>query len=150
MGRRGPAPKPTSLRVLHGEKPYRINTDEPQPAEGLPQPPAELDEAGRAIWDHVVAELAAMRLAHRADTAALHAYVEAVELHAQASVMVHRAGPLIKDRDGAVRTNPAVRVQREAARTMLTLAREFGLTPASRVHLAVEHVAEDAAARLLG
>jgi hypothetical protein len=29
MGKRGPAPKPTNLRVLHGEKPYRINHSEP-------------------------------------------------------------------------------------------------------------------------
>jgi P27 family predicted phage terminase small subunit len=150
MGRRGPAPKPTALRALHGEKPYRINQHEPRPAEVLPEPPAELSDAGREIWDHIVTELAAMWLAHRADAHALHAYVEAVELHAQASVMVRRAGPLIKDRDGAVRTNPAVRIQREAARTMLALAREFGLTPASRVHLSTEQVAEDTATRLLG
>lgn len=150
MGRRGPAPKPTSLRMLHGEKPYRINDREPQPGDALPQPPTELSEAGRAIWAYVVGELAAMGLAHRPDTHQLHAYVEAVELHAQASVMVHRAGPLIKDRDGAVRTNPAVRIQREAARNMLVFAREFGLTPASRVHLKTEQVAEDTAARLLG
>ncbi|WP_242883990.1 phage terminase small subunit P27 family [Actinomadura litoris] len=149
MGRRGPAPKPTRLRMLHGERPYRINDHEPQPAEGLPEPPEALSETGRVIWDHVVGELAAMGLAHGADVHQLHAYVEAVELHAQASLMVHRAGPLIKDRDDAVRTNPAVRVQREAARTMLALAREFGLTPSSRVHLSTEQVAEDAATRLL-
>ncbi|QXJ19620.1 phage terminase small subunit P27 family [Actinomadura graeca] len=136
--------------MLHGEKPYRINNNEPQPAQGTPDPPEELSETGRVIWAYVVGELTAMRLAHRADAHALHAYVEAVELHAHASAMVHRAGPLIKDRDGAVRTNPAVRIQREAARTMLALAREFGLTPASRVHLQTEQVAEDAAARLLG
>ncbi|WP_159944798.1 MULTISPECIES: phage terminase small subunit P27 family [unclassified Nocardiopsis] len=150
MGRRGPAPKPTKLRVLHGERPHRINTSEPQPAAGLPEPPEGLDEATRAIWDEVVAELDAMGLATRPDRHQLHAYVEAVRLHAQASVLVQRAGPLIKDRDGDLRTNPAVRIQREASRTMLLLAREFGLTPAARVGLAGEHVAQDHAARLLG
>jgi P27 family predicted phage terminase small subunit len=138
------------LRVLHGERPYRINQCEPQPAQALPEPPAELSDACRWIWNHVVAELAAMGLAHRADGPALHAYVEAVELHASASVMVHKAGPLLRDRGGAVRTNPATRIQREAVRTMLAPAREFGLTPASRVHLQTEQVAEDVAARILG
>lgn len=150
MGRRGPPPKQTTLRVLHGERPYRINQDEPQPPPGLPEVPAELDETGRAVWDHVVAELDAMGLIRRTDAQQLHAYVEAVRLHAQVSVMVQKAGPLIKDRDGSLRTNPAVRIQREAARTMLAFAREFGLTPAARVQLTTERVAEDHAARLLG
>jgi hypothetical protein len=35
MGKRGPAPKPTNLRVLHGEKPYRINQAEPKPRSSL-------------------------------------------------------------------------------------------------------------------
>lgn len=149
MGKRGPAPKPTPLRVLHGEKGRRINTGEPQPAAGLPEAPPELDETSRLVWDYVVAELAHMGLARRPDRDQLAAYVEAVRLHAQAVVMVHKAGPLIKDRDGYVRLNPAVRIQTQAARTMLTFAREFGLTPAARVQLTAEQVAHDHAARLL-
>lgn len=149
MGRRGPAPKPTKLRVLHGERPHRINSAEPQPAAGLPEPPDDLDEATRALWDEVVAELDAMGMANRPDRHQLHAFVEAVRLHAQASVLVQRAGPLIKDRDGDLRTNPAVRIQREASRTMLLLAREFGLTPAARVGLATDRGFTDHAARLL-
>jgi hypothetical protein len=31
MGKRGAAPKPTNLRVIHGKKPYRINRSEPKP-----------------------------------------------------------------------------------------------------------------------
>lgn len=112
MGKRGPAPKPTQLRVLHGERPYRINSNEPQPAPGLPAPPAELDEAGRRIWDFVVTELDAMGLAQRPDIHQLHPYVEEVRLHTQVSVLVSKAGPLIKDRDNELRTNPAVRIQR--------------------------------------
>jgi P27 family predicted phage terminase small subunit len=149
MGRRGPAPKPTRLRLLHGDEERYINRDEPTPAVGLPEPPDELDDTGRAIWDYMVGELDVMGLATRADRHQLHAYVEAVQLHAMATVMVHRAGPLIKDRDDYVRTNPAVRIQRDAARTMLAFAREFGLTPAARVHLVAQQVAEDHAERLL-
>jgi P27 family predicted phage terminase small subunit len=144
-----PAPKPTKLRVLHGERAGRINRNEPQPAPGLPEPPPELDEAARAIWDFVVGELDAMGLAQRPDTHQLHAYVQAVRLHAQASVLVQKAGPLITDRDGDLRTNPAVRIQRESARTMLAFGREFGLSPAARVSLTTQRVAENYASRLL-
>lgn len=149
MGRRGPARKPTNLRLLHGDEKRYINQDEPQPAAGLPPPPAELDDASRAVWDYIVAELAHMGLATRPDRDQLFAYCEAVRLHAQAVVMVHKAGTLIKDRDGYVRLNPAVRVQHQAARSMLLFAREFGLTPAARVQLSAERVAEHHAERLL-
>lgn len=149
MGRRGPAPKPTKLRILHGDEERYINRNEPQPGEGLPEAPAELDVASRAVWDYVLAELDVMGLATRPDRDQIFAYVEAVSLHAKAVAMVHAAGPLIKDRDGAVRVNPAVRIQNQAARNMLIFAREFGLTPAARVHLTAQKVAEDHAERLL-
>lgn len=149
MGLRGPARKPTALRLLHGDEERTINRNEPQPGLGLPQPPDELDDAGLAVWRYVVAELDHMGLATRPDRDQLFAYVEAVRLHAQACVMVHRAGPLIKDKDDYVRTNPAVRIQIQAARSMLIFAREFGLTPASRVHLTAVREAENYAERLL-
>jgi P27 family predicted phage terminase small subunit len=149
MGRRGPAPKPTKLRLLHGDEERRINRNEPQPTEGPPEAPAELDETSRAVWDYIVGELDAMGLANRPDRDQLFAYCEAVSLHAKAVKMVHAAGPLIKDKDGYVRLNPAVRVQHQSARTMMLYAREFGLTPAARVHLTAQKVAEDHAERLL-
>lgn len=149
MGRRGPAPQPTRLRLLHGVEDRYINHNEPQPGVGLPEAPDEMDDASHAIWDYILAELDVMGLATRPDRDQLFAYCEAVRLHAQAVAMVHRAGPLIKDRDDYVRLNPAVRVMHQAARTMLLFAREFGLTPAARVHLTAQKVAEDHAERLL-
>lgn len=149
MGRRGPAPKPTRLRLLHGDEERYINRDEPQPGEGLPDAPTDMDMVSRAVWDFVLAELDVMGLATKPDRDQLHAYCEAVSLHAKACAMVQKAGPLIKDKDGYVRTNPAVRIQIQAARTMLIFAREFGLTPAARVQLQATKVAEDNAERLL-
>ena len=149
MGRRGPAPKPTKLRILHGDEPHTINQNEPQPAPGLPDRPAELDDASGAVWDYVVAELDVMGLATRPDRDQLHAYCEAVALHAKAAALIHATGPLLKDRDGYVRLNPAVRVLNTTSRAMLLYAREFGLTPASRVHLTAQQVATDPAERLL-
>lgn len=149
MGRRGPAPKPTKLRILHGDEERRINRNEPQPAEGQPEPPAALDAASRDVWNYVVAELDAMGLANRPDRDQLHAYCEAVALHSKAVKLVHAAGPLLRDEDGQVRTNPAVRIQMQASRSMLLFAREFGLTPAARVHLTAGVIADVHADRLL-
>lgn len=53
MGKRGPAPKPTALRVLHGDRKDRINDAEPQPAEGEVTAPEELSDDARAIWDQL-------------------------------------------------------------------------------------------------
>jgi P27 family predicted phage terminase small subunit len=149
MGRRGPAPKPTNLRILHGDEERRINRHEPQPAAGLPERPQDLDAGSGAVWDYIVGELEVMGLATRPDRDQLFAYCEAVTLHAHATRLIHSTGPLIKDKDGYVRTNPAVRVQNQAARAMLLYAREFGLTPAARVHLTAQQIAGDDADRLL-
>jgi P27 family predicted phage terminase small subunit len=143
MGRHGPPKKPTALRILHGDEERRINRAEPQPANGVPLAPDSLSPAGRAIWDYIVPELDHMNLAKLPDRDQLGAYCEAVVLHAQAQALVRKAGPLIRDPQGNVRVNPATRVVNQATRNMLLWAREFGLTPAARVHLHAEQVADD-------
>jgi len=52
MGRRGPAPRPTALKLLGGEtRRSRVNYAEPElPAPGVMDPPAGLTGAGRAEW----------------------------------------------------------------------------------------------------
>lgn len=143
MGRRGPPKKPTALRLLHGDEERYINRSEPQPAAGLPAAPDTLTDAARQVWDYVLPELDAMGLACRPDRDQLAAYCEAVVLHAEAQALVRAAGPLVRDRDGMVRVNPATRVVNQSSRNMLLWAREFGLTPAARVHLQAERTADE-------
>src|SRR5437660_1164931 len=51
MGRRGPAPTPTRLRVLRGEtRPSQVNRAEPEPLAGQPVAPADLDPDAREVW----------------------------------------------------------------------------------------------------
>lgn len=143
MGARGPAPKPTALRVLHGDQKRRINSDEPQPRPGLPLPPGDMAGDVRAVWDYVIAEIGPMGLAKRPDQHQLRAYCEAVVAHAQASRVMARDGVLVWDNhDRTHRKNPAFFVQTTSARTMLVFGREFGLTPASRVQFKAGEIAE--------
>lgn len=132
MGKRGPAPKPTNLRLLHGDRKDRINTDEPQPRDGVPQCPPECSDEVRAIWDYTVVELAAMRLATPADRDALVAYCEAVVTHRRASEVMAKSSVLIRGLHGGLVRNPAVQIQRDAAMVMRAFAQEFGLTPSAR------------------
>lgn len=150
MGRRGPQPKPTALRVLHGDRKDRINTDEPQPREGLPTCPREVDPAVRKVWDYTIAELAQMKVVTPADRDPLLAYCEAVVLHRRASAMLADAGFSERALNGGSAKHPAVSIQRDAAATMRAYAQEFGLTPSSRSGIRTGGAAKaDGAARLL-
>jgi P27 family predicted phage terminase small subunit len=151
MGRRGPAPKPTNLRVLHGEtRPSRVSPLEPKPRRGSPVKPEWLTTGGSEEWDLIVPELLAMGTATAADRMALAGYCEASARFRVATELVGRSGLFLRDRDGVIRKNPAVAQQRDASLELLRWAREFGLTPAARQPLRVEHTVADALAdRLL-
>lgn len=141
MGRRGPAPSPTNLRVLKGDRPYRINRDEPKPRDELPEPPGWLSAGGRGEWDRIMPDLVAMGTAKQADSSALAAYCEAVALLATLAEVVARTGPLLVGADGAVHKNPAVSQFRDASASVRLWAREFGLTPSARqpLRVSVDH-----------
>ncbi len=144
MGQRGPQPKPTALRVLHGDEKRRINSDEPQPRPGLPVAPTDMAPAVKAVWDYVIEELGPMNLAKRPDAHQLRAYCEAVVAHATACQVIAKDGVLQYDRrEGGMRKHPAFFIQTTAARTMLVFGREFGLTPASRVQFKATEVAQE-------
>lgn len=55
MGRRGPKPKPTTFKILHGNPGKRaLNDDEPQPDIGVPEQPPGLSESAKQAWDYFV------------------------------------------------------------------------------------------------
>ncbi|MEN2423019.1 phage terminase small subunit P27 family [Streptomyces rimosus] len=152
MGKRGPRPKPTALRVLHGERPDRINTDEPRPATGLPDCPDDAADDVREVWDYTLAQLAVMGTATPADRDALRAYCEAVVTHRKASTLLARSGVLIRSaKGGALIRNPVVQVQRDTAATLRGFAQEFGLTPSARseIRMARESADDRSPERLL-
>ena len=151
MGRRGPAPKPTSLRVLHGEtRPSRVSPLEPRPRRGAPSKPGWLSQAASDEWDLILPELVAMGTATMADRMSLAGYCEASARFRMATELVARSGLFLRDRDGTIRKNPAVAQQRDASLELLRWCREFGFTPAARSPLRVEHsVADTLADRLL-
>jgi P27 family predicted phage terminase small subunit len=139
MGKRGPAQRPTALKLLHGERHLdRINTDEPVPRDALPEEPDDLAEEVAQVWRKVIKELATMGLAFASDTPSIVAYCEAVAVHRRASWAVHEYGVLIQGRGadaGRLVRNPAVQQQRDAAMTLLRFAQEFGLTPSARASI---------------
>lgn len=147
-----PVPKPTALRVLHGEtRPSRINKHEPKPAPGTPECPEGVSDAVREIWDYTVEQCATMGTISPADRDAMLAYCEAVVNHRLASADIAKRGIIVRGaRNHDKVKNPALTVQRDAANIIRTLGAHFGLTPSARVGLTVEPPkAEGGAERLL-
>jgi P27 family predicted phage terminase small subunit len=150
VGKRGPAPKPTNLRILHGDRADRINRNEPKPSDALPVCPPWLDDDARKVWDYTLTELKTMRLATRADRDALAAYCTFVVQFERMTRLVNTTGALIKGRKDGVVKNPAAQLQRDAAQMMARYAAEFGLTPRARAEITVTpDKSEDELERLL-
>lgn len=121
---------PTALKLLKGERPSRVNRDEPQPDDGIPQCPSR-NKAVQEVWDYTIGQLVRMRTITMADRDALHAYCEQVVQYRQAAEMVHRDGPMVMTHAG-MRKHPALAVMRETATMIKTFGRDFGLTPSAR------------------
>lgn len=134
----GRPPKPTQLRLLHGDRESRINHKEPVARDVLPEPPDGMAADVREIWEYTLAELAAMRTAASADRDALAAYCEAVVAHRKASAILAQSPVLIKGLHGGMVKNPALQVQRDAANLIRAFAGEFGLTPSARSRIVME------------
>lgn len=146
MGRRGPAPKPSHLRILEGtdrrgHAGRRLDRSrEPVAPDGELEPPYKLSAEVQQVWDQTVADLEAMGIGSPADCSVLVAYCEAVVVHRIASRLLAETSILVLGSRGTLIINKALLVQREAAYQVLRLAQEFGLTPAARMRVEVDPV----------
>ena len=127
MARPGPAPTPTHLRVVRGVRPDRINTSEPQPPKAEPKCPTWLSRDAKVVWKRTAEQLRSMGLLFEADQDVLVAYVGAVVNYQRATKLVDQEGIVVEGRRDGMVTNPAVRVQRDAAQQIRMLASELGL-----------------------
>ncbi len=143
MARPGPAPTPTHLRVVRGDRKDRINTAEPKPKKAKPRCPAWLSKDAQAIWRRTAKQLDAMGILFEADQDILATYAVAVVNHQRATELVDQQGLLVEGRRDGLVTNPALRAQRDAAQLIRQLAGELGLTPSSRSRLTTEATADD-------
>lgn len=146
MGKRGPAPMPTKLKVLHGERrKTRLNRSEPEPKAKLPTMPTGMSDAAQAVWKHVVADFGHTGVITAVDGEALRAYCDAVARYQHAAEMLDKSGPLVRGaRHGDLVKNPLHQVMRDNADLMRQFARELGLTPSARTNLHVGGKDDDA------
>ncbi len=142
MGRRGPAPKPTSLKLLSGNAGHRpLNFDEPRPPKSSGQRPPWLKGEARKKWDVMYPLLCEMRIFTAADELALSMLCETYAEWRAARTVIARKKPtyesVTKSGDRIIRARPEVRIGADAACRLRALLLEFGLSPSARSRIQV-------------
>jgi P27 family predicted phage terminase small subunit len=137
MGRRGPRPAPTALKLLRGERrPSRVNYRAPKPLHNLPAKPVDLATGAEATWDLVIAELGHTGVLAAIDGLVLRLLAEADARYKASATALAASGPLIRGaRQGELIKNPLHQIVRDNATLLLMLARELGATPSARAGL---------------
>lgn len=136
MGRRGPTPQPTNLKLLRGNPGRRpINADEPKPRALPPNRPAWLTGEGKRKWLEVVPELERLNLLTVIDGAALTGFCQAWKDFVECTRFLKKRGRTFKTETGYVVQRPEVAIAQRALQAVKAFGAEFGLTPSARVRL---------------
>ena len=137
MGKRGPAKTPTE--VLKGRGSWRGDDrdDEPVAPAEPPVRPAWLSELEARIWDETVPRLDGMRILSCADEALLASYCIEYAAVQECKEIIAREGRMVETHKGLVK-HPAQLALENAMDKLIKLAREFGLSPASRANVSTE------------
>ena len=140
MGRRGPAPKSDSLRMLDGNPSKRPLKDKPTGAkpQDVPTCPAWLSPEAKREWRRVTPELIRLGLVTRLDQVAIAGYCISYSCWRRCQEVLIAQGNVYVTNRGQIRPRPEVEIARMSGDTMKSLASELGLTPASRecIHMA--------------
>jgi P27 family predicted phage terminase small subunit len=141
----GRRPKPTHLKLLHGNPGKRpINPNEPRPPAEIPNPPEHLGEIAKAEWNRMAEMLVRLGLLTALDRAALAAYCTTYARWIEAEVAIKKTGTVVKTQSGYPINSPYLVVANRALEQMRSFMIEFGLTPASRSRISINaHDSED-------
>lgn len=146
MGKRGPAPKPTNIRYLHGDRKDRINDDEPVPAAADIKIPTWLPATARSIWRQYAPDLQAKGVLTPWDVEAFAIFCDAADRRRRAVKELRAHGEVnripIMDMLGNVagyrlQKSPWTLVLNEADGQVQRYGARFGLTPSDRSQLRV-------------
>lgn len=136
MGRQ---PKPTALKRLAGNPGKRkLPPSEPQPARAVPSCPEHLPPVARAEWARIVDELGQLGLLTGLDRAALGAYCSAYARWHDAQKILSKVGMTIETPNGMIMPSPYISIINKAVDQMISIAAQFGMTPASRARVSAD------------
>jgi P27 family predicted phage terminase small subunit len=139
MAKRGPQPKPTKLKELHGNPGKRaLPKSEPEPAPVLlgVEPPEYLSEIAREEWRRLSPELIRLGLLTVADFAAFAGYCVAYADFIVAERELQKGKTITKGKEKQPVRSPWFMVKYKAIEVLMRIGDRFGLSPAARVPLA--------------
>ena len=144
MGNRGPAPKPTALKVLEGNPGKRaLNTNEPRVDQRKPTCPKWMKGEARREWDRVSKVLHQAGLLTFVDRAVLAMYCQAWDRWVRAEKALD-LDALVEETDkGYKYVNPMVGVARGAAEDVKKYGALLGMNPSVRSRLVVSAPGEE-------
>lgn len=144
MGKRGPAPKPTNLRILEGNPSGRpLNAHEPQPEKlTWAEPPERFGESKKQIWAVLIPMLSRIGLFTEADYRAAYRYVDWLFEYERAMSVAQETPNMIISRNekGEVsgwQPSPPLAMARKVEHELRWFEMQFGLTPSARTSLVV-------------
>ena len=139
MARKGPAPKPTNMKLLSGTfRKDRATPGEPTPKIEVPSPPSHLDAEARREWKRISVELARLGLVSKIDRAVLALYCQTWSDWTQAREELKGHGRTVKSPNGYEIPSPHLTIANAAGKELRALAAEFGMSPASRTRVKAE------------
>lgn len=154
MGRRGPRPEPTAIKILKGNPgKRRLNDEEPLPPAGAIEPPAWLRKTGREIWDRLAPIAIDMQVLTTADALTFARYCDTFGEWLEAHEWIRdkargQTTYTVKGEDGSIRfvyEFPQAITARKLNLALLKMEEQFGFTPAARSRIHIERAATQAA-----
>ena len=133
MGKRGPQPAPTAIKLLKGTyRPCRAPKNEPKPKVEAPSCPSWLRREAKAEWKRLVPGLLKDGLLTKRDRALLTAYCDAwADLH-QFEKILQEDGVTYVTGGGIIAQHPMVVAKHKAREQVNKLGAKFGLSPTDR------------------
>lgn len=152
MGLRGPAPKPTGVRVLEGCRAHRpLPANEPNYLVGAPTEPKKISRQAKQVWKELVAEMAPANVLRSVDQRALWQLSEDEALLSEAYAGLWKTIRALQDKANKegkelpggplfalvsmTSGRLAMNAVRDLAARVIIERREFGLTPSSRTRV---------------
>ena len=152
MGLRGPAPKPTNVRVLEGCRAHRpLPANEPQYPVGTPSKPKKMSRQAKQVWNELISEMQPAGVLRTTDGRALWHLAEDEALLTEAYAGLRRMVSALEEKAkregkelpggplfgllGLTSGRLALAAIRDLGARLIIQRREFGLTPSSRTRV---------------
>lgn len=135
MGRRGPKPVNTHLKILKGEPESRLNRDEPTPAEfDAIEAPPDISEGALEVWNSLADDLIDKKMLTIWDVYTFLVFCEAVATYRECKALMGDKYTALGAAGGVIKS-PYWQIMRDCSTIMAQYSSRFGFTPGDRANL---------------